>query len=83
MSADQCWCEVMPLLSVHNLLQVDLLNNIRHFFHIHTEVGNNGISANSVFPYIISFYHYLYLNMLVNVKLDQVVKGITFQGYRL
>ena len=41
------------------------------------KVGNNGINANFVFPYIYicSFLHYLDLKMLVNVKLDLVQVG--------
>ena len=31
------------------------------------KVGNSGINANFVFPYMCSFIHYLYLKMLVNV----------------
>ena len=33
-------------------------------------IGNNGINANFVFPYICSFLHYLDLTMLVDVNLD-------------
>ena len=39
------------------------------FSHTH-KVGYNGINANFVFPHTCSFLHYLYLKMLVNVKLD-------------
>ena len=34
------------------------------------KVGNNGIEANSIFPFFVVFFHYLDLTMLVNVKLD-------------
>ena len=34
------------------------------------KVGNIGINANFLFPYICGFLHYLYLKILVNVKLD-------------
>ena len=34
------------------------------------KVGNNGINANFVSPYFCSFLHYLYLKMLINVKLE-------------
>ena len=37
------------------------------FSHTH-KVGNNSINANFVFPYI--FLHYLYLKIIVIVKLD-------------
>ena len=43
------------------------------------KVGNVGIIANSVFPYICSFFLYLHQLILVNVKLE--IKGhmrITF-----
>ena len=46
------------------------------------KVGNVGIIANFVFPYICSFLLYLHQLMLVNVKLE--IKGcrrIIFQGY--
>ena len=39
------------------------------FSHTH-KVGNNGINANFVFPYICGFLLYLYLKMLVKMKLD-------------
>ena len=39
------------------------------FSHSH-KVGNNGIVANFVFPFICSFLHYFELEVLVNVKLD-------------
>ena len=34
------------------------------------KVGNNGISAYFVFPYICSFLHYLDAKILINMKLD-------------
>ena len=39
------------------------------FSHTH-KVGNNGINANFVFPYICISLHYLCLKIVVNVKLD-------------
>ena len=39
------------------------------FSHTH-KVGNNGVKVNLVFPYICRFLNYLYLKMLVKVKLD-------------
>ena len=41
------------------------------FSQIH-KVGNNGINANFVFPYICSFLHFLDLRMLVKLKLDVI-----------
>ena len=40
-----------------------------NFSHTH-KVGNNDINANFVLSYICSFLHYLYLKMLVKMKLD-------------
>ena len=34
------------------------------------KVGNNGINANFFIPINMQFFHYLDLNMLVNLKLD-------------
>ena len=39
------------------------------FSHIH-KVGKNGINANFVFSYICSCFYYLYLNIIVIVKLN-------------
>ena len=48
------------------------------FSHTH-KVGNNGINANFVLPHSCSFLHYLYLKMLVSVKLDvSLQKGLPF-----
>ena len=50
-------------------------------FHIYKRLAIMALLPNFVFPYICSFLYYLYLKILVNVKLDcQVVKGITFIG---
>ena len=38
------------------------------FSHTH-KVGNNGFNANFEFQYICSFLHYLYLKILVHLKL--------------
>ena len=38
------------------------------------EIGNIGIIANFVFPYICHFLLYLYHNMFLNVKLD--IRGV-------
>ena len=48
-----------------------LSDNANHssFSETH-KVGNVGIVANFVFPYICSFHVYLYQLMLVNVKLE-------------
>ena len=44
------------------------------------KVDNNDINANSVFPYICSFCHDLYLKILVIVKLDvSWQKGLPFR----
>ena len=47
----------------------DRLKSYSTFSYTH-KVSNDGINFNFVFPYICSFLHYLYLEMLVNVKLD-------------
>ena len=48
------------------------------------KIGNNGIIASSVFPYICSSILYLHHMMLVNMKLDiSDCKRIIFQGCRL
>ena len=49
-------------ISIHDLFVCLFCDN--------TQIGNNGIDANFLFPYICSFLHYLHLLMLVNVKLD-------------
>ena len=61
------------------------VSNLRHssFPQVH-EVGNVGIIANFVLPYICSFLLYLHQAILVNTKLS--IKGymsITFQGQML
>ena len=57
--------------------QLQLLNST--FSQTH-KVGNNGINANFVLPYICSFLHYLDHVMLVNVTLDiSGYKQIIFQ----
>ena len=75
--------------SVHSISQwgrgLHLLDNSWHsgFSQTH-KIGNIGINANLVFPYIWSFLLYLQHIMLVNNKL--CINGcnrITFQGCRL
>ena len=45
------------------------------------KVGNNGINANFLFPYISSFLHYLDLKVLVNVKSAvSWQKGLSFNA---
>ena len=57
-----------------------MVNNESTFSQTY-KVGNNGINFNFVFPYICSFIYYLYLKMLVNVKLGlPFEKGLPFKA---
>ena len=48
---------------------------------MNTQIDNNGINANFVFPYFYSLLPYFDHMMLVNVNLNvSGYKGITFQG---
>ena len=61
------------------VMAVNIFFRVRLTFSQTHKVGNNGINVNFVFPYIFSFPHCLDAKMLVNVKLDQLVKEITCQ----
>ena len=57
------------LLFTHEHGGISMRDSHSIFSHTH-KVGNNDINANFVLSYICSFLHYLYLKMLVKVKLD-------------
>ena len=58
--------------------------NVNSSFSKSYKIGNIGIIANFVFPYICSCLLYLYKMMLVSVKLDVCgYQRITFQSCRL
>ena len=65
---------VMSLI-VSKIIDVSVNKKNSQHFHIHT-VGNDGINASFMFPYICSLILYFYPVILVNVKLD-------VSGYRI
>ena len=59
--------------------ECQMLNINRSGFSWTHKIGNIGIYANHVFPYIYCFHPYLYHMLLVNVKLNVTgYKGIAF-----